>query len=241
VVKIIQLQFYCLLLLFACFNSNLLAQLPSNEEVMSLAITQKKATDSKDALPFTPAPGKKPTLFPGHYTSKYNTECLALCQFLQGRDFVQVALLLYKTKEGYWKNACWYYEPAYRVKVKDFNKDSVLEIILETRLNAGNRAYGSYKVISFLNQNSSVWYENNTVLGQDATLLRNCVKGKEVTKDVKVTIVDTISSMPCILKERTTIGKFNHFSDSTGAHFDYETSTKEYFFKEMKYIPAVKK
>lgn len=235
----IQLKNYLMLcFIFYCF-SNVFGQLPSNEEVLSLAITQKKASDSKDALPFVPAPGKKPKLYQGHYTSVYNTECLAICHFLQGRDFIQVALLLYKTKEGFWKNACWYYDNLYRVKVKDFNKDSVLEIILETKLNAGNRAYGSYKVISLLNQVQNVWYENNTVLGYETELLKKAIKGKQVSIDVKVSIIDSIPHLPCIIKERTTIGKFNQYTDSTGVKIDYENTYMEYVFRPNKYIPKI--
>ncbi len=238
--KLIQRHYYLLLLIFVINSTYVMAQLPSNEEVMALAITQKKATDSKDALPFTPAPGRRVKLYAGHFTSLYNTECLAVCSFLQGRDIIQTVLLLFKTQEGYWRNGCWYYENIYRVNVKDVNKDSVLEIILETKLNAGNRAFGNYKLISLLNLNQQVWYENHTVLGYDAVSLKNSVKGKEVSKDVKVTFIDSVAKAPCIIKERTTLGKFNHYSDSSGVNLEYSTSTIEYYFKEFKYIPKLK-
>ena len=62
--KLIQRHYYLLLLIFVINSTYVMAQLPSNEEVMALAITQKKATDSKDALPFTPAPGRRVKYMP---------------------------------------------------------------------------------------------------------------------------------------------------------------------------------
>lgn len=228
--------------LFLCLIQFLFtkAQTPSIEEAISLVITQKKASDDKDAYPFTIATGTKPKLFPGHYTSKYNKECIVLCSLLQGREYIQVVLLLYQNKEGYWVNGCWYYDNVYRVKVKDFNRDDILELILETKINAGSKSYGNYKVISLLNQNTQVWYENNTVLGFDKNALKTTPQGKEITKDVKVSLVDSIPSQPIVIKERTTIGKFNNYTDSAGVKLIYETTYNEYKFAEFKYIPKVK-
>jgi hypothetical protein len=163
-----------------------------------------------------------------------------VCSLLQGREVVQVVLLLYKNKEGYWKNGCWYYDNIYRLKVKDFNKDSILELILETKLNAGNRAYGNYKIISLINQNTNIWYENNSILGYEPTLLKNALKGKEITKDIKITFNDTLNSSPSIIKERIIIGKFNSYSDSTGVKLDFETKFQEYKFVENKYYPKLR-
>jgi hypothetical protein len=227
-------------LLFIFFDKEFsYAQVPSNDEAIALVITQKKASDSKNAPPFTLAPGSKPKFYPGHYTSYFNSECIVVCSLLQGRDIVQVVLLLFKNKEGFWINGCWYYDNIYRVKAKDFNKDSILELIVETKINAGNRAYGNYKVISLLNQNTTIWYENNTVLGIDQSALKNAPKGKEITKDIKVTFIDTIINMPCIIKERTILGKFNSDNDSTGVKLDFITNYQEYKFVENKYIPKL--
>ena len=54
-----------MLLFTLTFQANALAQTPSIDEAISLIITQKKASDSKDAPPFTLAPGTKPKLYPG--------------------------------------------------------------------------------------------------------------------------------------------------------------------------------
>lgn len=216
-----------------------MAQVPGNEEAIALVITQKKACDSKDAPPFTLAPGTKPKLFPGHYTSIYNNECIVVCSLLQGRDIIQVVLLLFKNKEGYWVNGCWYYDNIYRLKVKDFDKDSILELILETKISSGNRTYGNYKVISLLNQNTYILYENNTMLGIDVNGVKNAPKGKEITKDIKVTLIDTIAKSPVIINERTILGKFNHYSDSLGVKLDYETIYQTYKLMEHKYIPKI--
>jgi hypothetical protein len=228
-----------ILLFILIFQSNVLAQTPSLDEAISLVITQKKASDLKNALPFTIAPGSKPKFYPGHYTSIYNRECIVVCSLLQGRDITQIVLLLFKNKDGFWINGCWYYDNIYRLKVKDFNKDSILELILETKINSGNRAYGNYKVISLLNQKTSIWYENNTVLGIDQSAVKNAFKGNEITKDIKVTFVDSILNRPCIIKERTILGKFNSYSDSTGVKLDFTTNYQEYKFVENKYIPKL--
>jgi hypothetical protein len=227
-----------LCVLFAC-HAVVAQKGPSNDEILRLVIEQKKATDSKDAMPFTLAAGRSPKAYVGHYTSLYNNECLVICPLQQGRDFIQFVLLLYQTRQGYWQNGCWYFDNAERVKVKDFNKDSVLEVILETKINSGNRAFGNYKIISLLNLNQKIWYENKTELGIDHKSLMQAQKGKEVTMDVKVTIVDTIKSEPAILKERTIIGRFNSYSDSLGANLDYETKYRVYIFRENKYIPKL--
>lgn len=215
------------------------AQVPGEEEAIGLVITQKKASDSKDAFPFTLAPGSKPKLLPGHYTNHFNNECLVICSFLQGREFVQVVLLLYQSNDGHWKNGCWYYDNIYRLKVKDLNKDAILELILETKINSGNRVYGNYKIISLLNQNTTIWYENSSILGVDQNSIRNTPKGKEITKDVKVTLIDSIQNLPVIIKERTTIARFNNYTDSAGVKFDYDTKVKEYRFVAEKYIPKL--
>jgi hypothetical protein len=228
-----------ILLFTLIFQSNVLAQTPSLDEAISLVITQKKASDLKNALPFTIAPGSKPKFYPGHYTSIYNRECIVLCSLLQGRDITQIVLLLFKNKDGFWINGCWYYDNIYRLKVKDFNKDSILELILETKINTGNRAYGNYKVISLLNQKTSIWYENNTVLGIDQSAVKNAFKGNEITKDIKVTFVDSILNRPCVIKERTILGKFNSYNDSTGVKLDFTTNYQEYKFVENKYIPKL--
>jgi hypothetical protein len=228
-----------ILLFTLIFQSNVLAQTPSLDEAISLVITQKKASDLKNALPFTIAPGSKPKFYPGHYTSIYNRECIVLCSLLQGRDITQIVLLLFKNKDGFWINGCWYYDNIYRLKVKDFNKDSILELILETKINSGNRAYGNYKVISLLNQKTSIWYENNTVLGIDQSAVKNAFKGNEITKDIKVTFVDSILNRPCVIKERTILGKFNSYNDSTGVKLDFTTNYQEYKFVENKYIPKL--
>ncbi len=235
-----QIKVKLTLLLIFTFHVILMAQVPTNDEAISLVITQKKASDTKDAMPFTVAPGSRPKLFPGHYTSYYNTECIVVCSLLQGREIVQVVLLLYKSKEGYWKNGCWYYDNIYRLKVKDFNKDSILELILETKLYAGNRAYGNYKIISLLNQNTNTWYESSSILGYDPTSLKNALKGKEITKDIKITFNDSLYNAPSILKERTILGKFNSYSDSAGVKLDFETKYQEYKFVENKYYPKHK-
>lgn len=216
-----------------------LAQKPSEDEAIALVITQKKASDSKDALPFTLAPGSKPKLYPGHYTSYFNHECIVVCSLLQGRDIIQVVLLLFRNNAGFWVNGCWYYDNIYRLKVKDFNKDSINELILETKINSGSRSYGSYKVISLLNQNTAIWYENNTVLGIDPGTCKTAAKGKEITRDIKVTLLDTILNAPIVIKERTILGKFNHFNDSTGVKLDYETNYQSYHLAEHKYIPKI--
>jgi hypothetical protein len=228
-----------ILLFTLIFQSNVLAQTPSLDEAISLVITQKKASDLKNALPFTIAPGSKPKFYPGHYTSIYNRECIVVCSLLQGRDITQIVLLLFKNKDGFWINGCWYYDNIYRLKVKDFNKDSILELILETKINSGNRAYGNYKVISLLNQKTSIWYENNTVLGIDQSAVKNAFKGNEITKDIKVTFVDSILNRPCVIKERTILGKFNSYNDSTGVKLDFTTNYQEYKFVENKYIPKL--
>lgn len=228
-----------ILLLILTFQSSVLAQTPSLDEAISLVITQKKASDLKNALPFTIAPGSKPKFYPGHYTSIYNRECIVVCSLLQGRDITQIVLLLFKNKDGFWINGCWYYDNIYRLKVKDFNKDSILELILETKINTGNRAYGNYKVISLLNQKTSIWYENNTVLGIDQSAVKNAFKGNEITKDIKVTFVDSILNRPCVIKERTILGKFNSYNDSTGVKLDFTTNYQEYKFVENKYIPKL--
>ena len=232
-----QFIFIKMLLFILIFQLNAFAQTPSIDEAIALVITQKKASDSKNAPPFTLAPGSKPKFYPGHYTSYFNSECIVVCSLLQGRDIVQVVLLLFKNKEGFWINGCWYYDNIYRVKAKDFNKDSILELIVETKINAGNRAYGNYKVISLLNQNTTIWYENNTVMGIDQSALKNAPRGKEITKDIKVTFVDSIINNPCVIKERTILGKFNSYNDSTGVKLDFTTSYQEYRFVENKYIP----
>jgi hypothetical protein len=162
-----------------------------------------------------------------------------VCSLLQGRDITQIVLLLFKNKDGFWINGCWYYDNIYRLKVKDFNKDSILELILETKINSGNRAYGNYKVISLLNQKTSIWYENNTVLGIDQSAVKNAFKGNEITKDIKVTFVDSILNRPCVIKERTILGKFNSYNDSTGVKLDFTTNYQEYKFVENKYIPKL--
>jgi hypothetical protein len=227
-------------LLFIIFDKEYsYAQVPSNDEAIALVITQKKASDSKDALPFTLAPGSKPKLYSGHYTSNFNNECIVVCSLLQGRDIIQVVLLLFKNKEGYWINGCWYYDNIYRLKVKDFNKDDVQELILETKISAGNRTYSNYKIISLLNLNTTVWYENNVVLGFDPSSLKNAPTGKEITKDIKVTIIDSIPNKPCLLKERIILGKFNHYNDSIGVKLDYETHYQSYHLVENKYIPKI--
>ena len=228
-----------ILLFTLIFPSNVIAQTPSLDEAISLVITQKKASDLKNALPFTIAPGSKPKFYPGHYTSIYNRECIVVCSLLQGRDITQIVLLLFKNKDGFWINGCWYYDNIYRLKVKDFNKDSILELILETKINTGNRAYGNYKVISLLNQKTSIWYENNTVLGIDQSAVKNAFKGNEITKDIKVTFVDSILNRPCVIKERTILGKFNSYNDSTGVKLDFTTNYQEYKFVENKYIPKL--
>ncbi len=229
---------YILLFLFT-FQIIAMAQTPSIDEAISLVITQKKASDSKDAPPFTIAPGSKPKIYPGHYTSYFNNECIVVCSLLQGRDIIQVVLLLYKNKDGFWINGCWYYDNIYRLKVKDFNKDELHELILETKISAGNRTYSNYKVISLLNQNTTIWYENNMVLGIDQSALKNAPKGKEITKDIKVTFIDTIKNSPCIINERTILGKFNSYNDSTGVKLDFTTNYQEYKFVENKYIPKL--
>jgi hypothetical protein len=228
-----------ILLFTLIFQSNVIAQTPSLDEAISLVITQKKASDLKNALPFTIAPGSKPKFYPGHYTSIYNRECIVVCSLLQGRDITQIVLLLFKNKDGFWINGCWYYDNIYRLKVKDFNKDSILELILETKINSGNRAYGNYKVISLLNQKTSIWYENNTVLGIDQSAVKNAFKGNEITKDIKVTFVDSILNRPCVIKERTILGKFNSYNESTGVKLDFTTNYQEYKFVENKYIPKL--
>jgi hypothetical protein len=228
-----------ILLFILIFQSSVLAQTPSLDEAISLVITQKKASDLKNALPFTIAPGSKPKFYPGHYTSIFNRECIVVCSLLQGRDITQIVLLLFKNKDGFWINGCWYYDNIYRLKVKDFNKDSILELILETKINSGNRAYGNYKVISLLNQKTSIWYENNTVLGIDQSAVKNAFKGNEITKDIKVTFVDSILNRPCVIKERTILGKFNSYNDSTGVKLDFTTNYQEYKFVENKYIPKL--
>lgn len=228
-----------MLLFILTFQVNALAQTPGIDEAISLVITQKKASDSKDAPPFTIAPGSKPKFYPGHYTSYFNNECIVVCSLLQGRDIIQVVLLLFKNKDGFWINGCWYYDNIYRLKVKDFNKDSILELILETKISSGNRSYGNYKVISLLNQNTTIWYENSTVLGIDQSTLKKAPKGKEITKDIKVTFIDTIISRPCIINERTILGIFNSYNDSTGVKLDFNTNYQEYKFVENKYIPKL--
>ncbi len=234
-----QFRLIMLLLFILTFQVNALAQTPSIDEATSLVITQKKATDSKDAPPFTLAPGSKPKFYPGHYTSYFNQECIVVCSLLQGREIIQVVLLLFKNKDGFWINGCWYYDNIYRLKVKDFNKDSILELILETKISSGSRSYGNYKVISLLNQNTTIWYENNTVLGIDQSALKNAPIGKEITKDIKVTFIDTIMNGPCIINERTILGKFNSYNDSTKVKLDFTTNYQEYKFVENKYIPKL--
>jgi hypothetical protein len=227
----------CVLLLCLIFPEWVSAQLPTDEEAFRLIITQKKATDYGEAFPFTQAPGAKPKYLPGHYTSAHNEECIVLYSLLQGREIKQIALLLYKSKDGYWKNGCWFYDNLYRLKVKDFNKDSILEIILETRINAGSKTYASYRIISFLNQNYQVWYENSSVLGYDPKQPKNTPIGKELYRDVKVTVVDSLPQQPCVIKERTIIGTFNGFADSTRVNVNTETRHKYYQFKSFVYVP----
>ena len=41
-------------------------------------------------------PPTKPKLYHGHYTSYFNNECIVVCSLLQGRDIIQVVLLLFK-------------------------------------------------------------------------------------------------------------------------------------------------
>jgi hypothetical protein len=81
--------------------------------------------------------------------------------------------------------------------VKDFNKDSILEIILETRINAGSKTYAKYRIVSLLNQENKNWYENSAVLGHDPQSLKSAEIGKEVYRDVKVTIIDSVRYQPC--------------------------------------------
>ena len=230
--------FFRLLPLICLLSQSAMSQVPTEEEAFRLIVTQKKATDYSGAPPFTKAPGAVPKFYPGHYTSLHNKECIVVHSLLQGRDIIQVALLLYQSEEGYWKNGCWYYDNLYRLKVKDFNKDSILEIILETRLNAGSKSYTKYHIVSFLNQENKSWYENSAVLGHDPQSLKNAEIGKEVYRDVKVTIIDSVSYQPCIIKERTTIGKFNGFADATRIKFNTETTYKFYQFKNFIYLPS---
>jgi hypothetical protein len=159
---------------------------------------------------------------------------------LQGREIIQVVLLLYKNKEGFWINGCWYYDNIYRLKVKDFNKDSILELILETKISAGNRSFGNYKIISLLNQNNTIWYENNSLSGLELGTAIFAVKGKEITKDIKVTLIDTVFNVPSIIQVRTIYGKFNSYSDSIGVKLDYETHYESFKFFQQKYIPMLK-
>lgn len=225
-----------LLLLCFLFNFHVRAQLPSEEEVMSLLITQKKASDSKDDYPFIPAPGTKPKIYPGHYTSLYNEECMVTGSFLQGRDIKQVVLLLYKAKDGYWKNGCWYYDNYYRLKIRDLNRDSILELLLETKINSGNRSYGSYKILSLINLTMTVWYQNETFLGFDPKSVSTDPIGKEITRDVKVTIIDSVKTMPCEIKERTISGILAEKNESSGSKLDYRTSYAHYKFIEHRFI-----
>lgn len=234
-----QRTLFQLLIIGIFINAPIKAQLPTIDEALSLVITQKKASDSRDEFPFAPAPGTKPKLYSGHFTSKYNEECIVTCSFLQGRDIKQVALLLYKNKEGYWKNGCWYFDNYYRLKFKDINKDSVLELLLETKINSGNKSYGSYKIISLMNQNTQILYENNSVLGFDSNSLKNEAIGKEVTKDLKVTLIDTVKNVPCMLKERIIKGTLKSYNDSTGAKLKYETIYQNYLFLDSKFVPKI--
>jgi hypothetical protein len=231
-------RFFKLLLFMSLVSPPAMSQLPTEEEAFRLIVTQKKATDYSGAPAFTKAPGAMPKFYHGHYTSLHNNECIVVHSLLQGRDIIQVALLLYKSKEGYWKNGCWYYDNLYRLKVKDFNKDSILEIILETRINAGSKTYAKYRIVSLLNQENKNWYENSAVLGHDPQSLKSAEIGKEVYRDVKVTIIDSVRYQPCTIKERTTIGKFNGFADSIRIKFDTETISKFYQFKNFLYVPA---
>jgi hypothetical protein len=234
-----QLKILYLLLIVILNLGKVLAQKPSKEEAIALVITQKKASDSKDAFPFTLAPGSTPKMYPGHYTSRYNDECIVVCSLLQGRDIIQVVLLLFKNKDGFWVNGCWYYDNIYRLKVKDFNKDSILELILETKISSGNKTYGNYKVISLLNQNTTYWYENNTVLGINQSLSKNTPKGEEITKDIKISLIDTIQNLPVLIQERTILGRFDHYSDSTGVKLNYETNYQTYKLIENRYVPKI--
>lgn len=212
---------------------------PNDEDILRLVIAQKKATDAKDAPPFNLAPGGKPKVYPGHFTSGYNDECIVICPLTQGREYLQFVLLLYKTKAGFWENGCWYYDNAYRIKVKDFNKDAIQELVLETKISSGTKVFGNYKIISFLNQQPLIWYENNTLLGTDPAALKNTLKGKEITKDVKVSFEEITPELPVILKERTTLGLFNSYSDSSGVKLDYETKRIDYKFIPYRYVPKI--
>jgi len=236
----IKRQLFLLLLFIAIFTYEGRSQTaPSQDEIIRLVIEQKKATDSKDALPFTLAPGRAPKTYLGHYTSFYNTECIVVCPLQQGSNFIQCVLLLYKNNNGYWQNGCWYYNNVYRLKVKDLNKDMVQEIILETKTNAGGREFGNYKIISLLDQKQQIWYDNNTILGIDNIALKNIQKGSEVTKDIKITFVDSSNVIPATIKERTIIGRYNSYTDSLGAKIDYQTIYQEYNFRDFRYIPKI--
>ena len=215
------------------------AQVPSDEEILRLVIAQKKATDAKDAPPFNLAPGGKAKAYPGHYTSRYNVECIVVCPLTQGREYIQFVLLLYKTNAGFWENGCWYHDNAYRLKVKDLNKDAIQELIVETKISSGTRVFGNYKIISLLNQLPLIWYENNTFLGTEPGTLKDAVAGKEITRDVKVSFEEVSPDLPALLKERTTSGLFNSYSDSTGVKLDYETKNKEFKFIPYRYVPKI--
>jgi hypothetical protein len=228
-----------ILLFIVNFRNDALAQKPSNNEAISLIITQKKASDPIDALPFTIAPGSNLKFYSGHYTSLHNEECIVVGSLLQGHEIIQVVLLLYKNKEGFWINGCWYYDNIYRLKVKDFNKDSILELILETKISAGNRSFGNYKIISLLNQNNTIWYENNSFSGIEEGTAKFATKGKEITKDIKASFIDTVITAPSLIQVRTISGKFNSYSDSIGVKLDYETHYESFKFFQQKYIPLI--
>jgi hypothetical protein len=85
-----------------------------------------------------------------------------------------------------------------------------------------------------------IWYENNSVQGIDKNTIKNAVKGKEITKDVKVNLVDSIAIYPIVINERIIIGKLNNYTDSLGAKLDYETIYTEYKFLDYKYVPTIK-
>jgi hypothetical protein len=225
------------LLLLLVLKIQVKAQAPSEEEIFRLVIEQKKSTDPKDALPFIKAPGQKSKYYLGHYTSLSNDECIVVCPLQQGRNYLQFVLLLIKNKQGYWQNGGWYYENIYRLKTQDLNKDSIKELIIETKDIAANRVFGKYKIISLINLNEKIWYENNTLMGANNNSdYKNTSKGIEITRDIKVTIIDSINNKPSLIKERTTIGYFNSFSDTTGLKLDYKTKTKEFKFENFKYL-----
>jgi hydroxymethylpyrimidine pyrophosphatase-like HAD family hydrolase len=174
----------------------------------------------------------------GNYTSQYNNECIVVCPLQQGRIYLQFVLLLYKNKQGDWQNGCWYYENIYRLKTQDLNKDSIQELIVETKDISGSRVFGKYKIISLINLNENIWYENNTLLGTISNNdYKKTSKNLEITRDIKVSIVDSKDNLPNMLKERKTIGYFNSFTDSLGLKLDYKTNTNVYKFENFKFVP----